>query len=490
MTIALIGPSGAGKGTQAIKLAAEYDLLHISTGDLFRESLEKRTALGLLAKRYMNQGELVPDEVVEAVVEEWLWKVLPGKRILFDGFPRTLYQAKALDKLFQTTDRFLEAVIYLKVPDDEIIRRIPGRVICRTCQAPYHLDFKPAAVRGTCDICHGELYRRDDDQLDIVRDRLKASHRMIGSVVDYYQESGKLVIIDGAGYIDPVHRAIVEAIDAVERRQVPAATREESEQIQALKGDVSALTPEETIGYSLNIVLVGGPGSGKGTQADQLKQQFSLPHIATGDLFRENLRNQTDLGKLAKSYMDRGELVPDNVTEAMVRDRISQPDVKNGFILDGFPRTVSQAEALNVILTGLQRRLDGVLHIKVSDEEIVRRLSGRLICRQCQTPYHVEFNPPSRKGMCDSCEGELYQRDDDNPETIRTRLKTYHAQTAPLIEHYQEADLLITIDGEGELSDVTKRVMLTTQKLVESQQLNKKNGSSTKQTDLSPVAMR
>lgn len=468
MTIALIGPSGVGKGTQAIKLAAEYDLLHISTGDLFRESLEKKTALGILAKRYMNQGDLVPDEVVDAMVEEWMWKVLPSKRILFDGFPRTKYQAMTLDKLFRETDRYLEAVIYLKVPDEEIVRRLPGRVICRTCQAPYHLEFKPPAIDGVCDICHGDLYERDDDNPNIIRTRLKTSHRAMGALVDYYQETGKLVIIDGAGTIEEVHKAVVDVVEAIHRREAPSATREESEQIQALKGDVTALPVEES-SPSLDIVLLGGPGSGKGTQADQLKQALSLQHVATGDLFRENIKNETDLGKLAKTYMNRGELVPDDVTEAMVKDRLSRPDVKDGFILDGFPRTISQAEALNVILTDLQRRLDGVFHINVSDDEIVRRLSGRLICRSCQTPYHIEFNPPAEEGVCDACGGELYQRDDDNPDTIRARLKTYHAQTAPLIDYYREANLLIDIGGEGELSQVTERVLEAAQQLIERQ---------------------
>lgn len=470
MSIALIGPSGAGKGTQAIKLATEFDLLHISTGDLFREGLEKRTALGLLAKRYMNQGELVPDEIVDAVVEEWLWKVLPDKRILFDGFPRTIYQAQTLDQLFKEADRSLEVVIYLKVPDEEIVRRLPGRVICRTCQAPYHLEFKPPAVLNVCDICHGELYQREDDYPDVVRARLKTSHRVIGPLVDHYQEAGKLIIIDGAGSIDQVHERLVGTVEAFQRRRTQPATREEMEQLQALKGDVEALAPEQSMHHSLDIVLLGAPGSGKGTQAEQLKQRLNLQHIATGDLFRENLRNETELGRLAKTYMDRGELVPDDVTEAMVRERIDQPDTRAGFILDGFPRTLAQAEALTQMLNDLSRRLDGIFYIKVTDEAIVKRLSGRLICRACQKPYHLEFNPPAQKGVCDSCGGELYRRDDDNPDTILARLKTYYAQTMPLIEYYRQTGLLVEIDGEGEPAQVTERAVAAAQDLIRTRQ--------------------
>lgn len=458
MTIALIGPSGSGKGTQADRVASQFDWLHISTGDLFRECLEKKTALGLLGQRYMSRGELVPDEVVDAMIEEWLFKIRPEKEILFDGFPRTRYQAEFFDSLLQRVDRNLKAAIYLKVSDAEILNRLPGRLICRTCQTPYHVKFKPPAREDICDKCRGPLYHREDDTPEIMRNRLKVSHRVTGPLVDFYQRTDRLIIVDGEGTINDVTNAIIKALDAIQHRSAFSATREETALIQALKGTITALTPEQAP-QGLNIVLLGGPGSGKGTQAEQLRNELKLPHIATGDLFRENLKNKTDLGKLAKSYMDRGELVPDDVTEAMVRERLTRPDTGHGFILDGFPRTLGQAEALTEIMTGLQRRIDAVLHIKVSDEEIVKRLSGRLICRNCQTPFHKEFKPPKKEGVCDVCGGELYQRDDDNPDTIRARLKTYHGQTAPLITYYKNAGLLIEIDGEGDVADVSKRTM-------------------------------
>ena len=217
---------------------------------------------------------------------------------------------------------------------------------------------------------------------------------------------------------------------------------------------------------NVDIVLLGAPGSGKGTQAEQICQQFNLIHIATGDLFRENLKNQTELGKLAKTYMDKGELVPDDVTAAMLRERLAQPDTERGIILDGFPRTLPQAEALTEIMDNAGRRIGGVLYIKVSDEELVNRLSGRWICRNCQTPFHTKFKPPTKKGICDVCGGELYQRDDDKPETVRARLKTFHRQTVPLIDYYTEARLLTEVDGEGEVSEVTERVVAAVQSLV------------------------
>jgi len=216
----------------------------------------------------------------------------------------------------------------------------------------------------------------------------------------------------------------------------------------------------------LNIVLLGAPGSGKGTQAEKLCRAFDVPHVATGDLFRENLRNETDLGKLARSYMERGDLVPDDVTVAMVKERLSRPDTANGFVTDGFPRNRFQAEAFTEMLQIMGRLLRGVIYFKVSDQEIITRLSGRLICRNCQTPYHLTFNPPTQEGVCDACGGELYQRADDRPETVKVRLETYRRQTAPLIDYYKSAGVLVEVDGEGDLSAVTERMLAAARSLV------------------------
>ena len=212
-------------------------------------------------------------------------------------------------------------------------------------------------------------------------------------------------------------------------------------------------------------MLLGAPGSGKGTQAETLSRELKLPHVASGDLFRENLRQATELGRLAKGYMDRGDLVPDEITEGMVRERLARPDTAAGFILDGFPRTLPQAHALGEMLAGLGRRLAGVVCINVPDEAIVTRLTGRLICRECQTPYHRVFKRPVREGVCDRCGGKLYQRDDDNPETVRARLRTFHAQTAPLIQFYRDAGLLHEVDGQGELDTVIAHTLATARDL-------------------------
>jgi adenylate kinase len=466
MNIIFIGPSGAGKGTQAEKVAAKFNLVHIASGDLFRENLEAQTELGLQAQKYMDQGELVPDEVTEAIITERLEALDSQPGFILDGYPRTKYQAQALHETLTRLERKPDVVIYLKVSDKEIIRRIPGRLTCKKCQKPYHKIHNPPQKPFTCDRCGGELYRRNDDTVERAQARLKVFHRQTAPVIDYYEARGKLAIINGERTIEEVYQDMVAAIEAAARHEVRQATQEETTQIKLLKRITPALSQAQIKHRSLDIGLLGGPGSGKGTQAEQLCRHLSLVHIATGNLFRENLKNETELGKLAKTYMDRGELVPDDVTEAMVRERLSRPDAQQGFILDGFPRNLSQAEALTEMLTDMGRRLDAMLYIQVPDEVILQRLSGRMICRECQIPFH-KIHKPFKTCPYDKCQGEyLYQRDDDNPETIRTRLETYHGQTAPLIDYYTKAGILIKIDGEGDVAEITTRMLVAVENIV------------------------
>ena len=210
----------------------------------------------------------------------------------------------------------------------------------------------------------------------------------------------------------------------------------------------------------MRIVLVGPPGAGKGTQAAFLAKNLSIPHISTGDLFRANISKQTELGKLAKSYMDKGELVPDEVTIAMAKDRMEQPDAEHGFLLDGFPRNVSQAEALDVTLRDESMNLDAVLDLEVPEEEVVKRIAGRRICRNDSAHvFHVTYKQPKQEGVCDTCGGELYQRDDDSEETVRKRLEVYHTQTEPIIDYYKAQGLVVTISALGPVEEVTQRAM-------------------------------
>jgi adenylate kinase len=209
----------------------------------------------------------------------------------------------------------------------------------------------------------------------------------------------------------------------------------------------------------MRIVLVGAPGAGKGTQAKYIGQHFSVPAISTGDIFRANLAARTPLGVEAKRFMDRGDLVPDEVTIGIVRDRLSHGDTDDGFLLDGFPRTLPQAEALDGLLEDLGQPIDAALELKVDEDEVVRRLSGRRTCRKCGHVWHTEFDPPKAEGVCDICGGELFQRDDDKPETIRRRLHVYNDQTAPLVGYYRDKGLLRTIEATGKVDEITQRAI-------------------------------
>lgn len=216
----------------------------------------------------------------------------------------------------------------------------------------------------------------------------------------------------------------------------------------------------------VNLVLLGAPGAGKGTQAKMLSGKYGILHISTGDILRENVSNNTELGQKAKEYMDKGELVPDSLLIDIIRDRLSRPDTDNGFLLDGYPRTIPQAEALDKIFSQIGRRLDAVIDIEVPDEELVARLAGRRMCK-CGASYHVTFNPPKEDGICDLCGGELYQRDDDTESSVKTRLVAYYNQTHPLIDYYTGKGLLHTVSGTGGIEDISTEIIVVIDKILE-----------------------
>jgi len=204
----------------------------------------------------------------------------------------------------------------------------------------------------------------------------------------------------------------------------------------------------------MNILFMGPPGAGKGTQAEKIVNKYNLPHISTGDMFRAAIANQTELGMTAKRYIDEGGLVPDDVTIGIVRERLSEADCQNGFLLDGFPRTVEQAKALDDIMTNLSKKIEHVINIDVALDALKARLTGRRICKDCGATYHVMFNPPKQANTCDKCGGELYQRKDDNGETVESRLSVYTSQTKPLLDYYQQTGNLVNVNGLDEIDIV------------------------------------
>jgi adenylate kinase len=420
VNIALLGPTGSGKGTLIKSLAEASNLHPVALGDVLRQKAVYGTALGILTREYVQNGELVPDEFVDAMIEEVFRHLPAGIDTVLDGFPRTAAQARFLDDLLAELDQSLDAAIYLHVPEKVIFDRVALRM------PPRH-----------------------DDEPHILRLRLHIFRRTVAPVLKYFVESNRLIVLPSDGPLGEVAWNLARVIGEIRAGRIPEMTERDHALLDPMfeARPAAPVAPEP----ALNLVLLGGPGSGKGTQAEHLSSTFKLPHISTGDLFRESLRRESQLGLLAKSFMNRGELVPDEVTERMVAARLAENDAQHGFILDGFPRTVAQAEALDEILHALNRKVTGVIHVNVSDDEIIRRLSGRRICRQCKASYHLLFNKPRREGVCNRCGGELYQRDDDKPETIQVRLRNYHRQTEPLMDYYRRAGVLTDIDGEGDL---------------------------------------
>jgi len=217
---------------------------------------------------------------------------------------------------------------------------------------------------------------------------------------------------------------------------------------------------------TMRMIMLGPPGAGKGTQAAILANTLKIPHISTGDIFRSNIKENTPLGVLAKSYIDAGKLVPDDVTVSIVEDRIQKPDCKKGFIMDGFPRTIPQAEKFDEMLEKIQAEIDLVINISVDDAVIIKRMAGRRMC-SCGRTYHIENNPPKVDGVCDACGSKLYIRDDDKEETVLERLKTYHAQTSPLIDYYENKGKLINVDGAKSIEETTKEIIAIIDKINE-----------------------
>lgn len=208
----------------------------------------------------------------------------------------------------------------------------------------------------------------------------------------------------------------------------------------------------------MKIIMLGAPGAGKGTQAKKIAAKYGIPHISTGDIFRANIKNGTELGKKAKTYMDQGLLVPDDLVVDLVVDRVNQEDCRNGYVLDGFPRTIPQAEALDKALASQGQKMDYAIDVDVPDENIVRRMSGRRACIGCGATYHLQYAPTKKEGVCDVCEGRLILRDDDKPETVKKRLNVYHEQTQPLIDYYTNAKILRTVDGTRDINDVFQAI--------------------------------
>jgi adenylate kinase len=334
-----------------------------------------------------------------------------------------------LDELLESYSRHLDAVIYLQIPEAVVFQRAARRIP-----------------------------KREDDNPEILRHRLRVFERNAAPVLKHFAETNRLVVVHAVEPIDKVFHAISDVVDELAAGRTPKIPKLDQDWLSAL-WEVPVLPELGTRQASLNLVLLGGPGCGKGTHAAYLSEQLALPTISTGNIFRANIANKTPLGRIAQTYIDRGELCPDDVTEDMVEDRLANDDAARGFLLDGFPRTMPQVQALDEILAKMNRKLDGVIYLNVPDEEIMLRTSGRRICPACQSSYHTSYKKPKQDGVCDKDGAKLVIREDDEPETVRARLKAFHGQTAPLIDHYRKRGLIVEVSGNGSVEEVRQSML-------------------------------
>jgi adenylate kinase len=372
LNIALFGPPGAGKGTQSEKLLKKYNLTYISTGDMLRSEIAEGSSLGLEAKSIIASGGLVSDELIVRIIEKKIKTNTLSKGILFDGFPRTTVQAYILDGLLLKLNSSLDCMISLQVPEKELIDRLLLR----------------AKVSG-----------RTDDTLDVIKVRLKEYEEKTKPVADFYAKKNKYFPVNGVGEIDKIFENIA---DTVEKNRKKVFT---------------------------NIVILGKPGSGKGTQGKKLAEKHNLVYISTGALMRQEIADNTEIGKIAKPFMDKGEIVPDEIPITLIEEMIKNNPHANGFIFKGFPRTIVQAYILDGLLQSENMRLSGMIEMKIPTLKAVKRLSKRAHSDRAR-PY------------------------DMTSDLIVNRLEQYREKTLPVIEYYKKQEKYYSIPADGDLEDV------------------------------------
>mmetsp|Transcript_299 Transcript_299/g.640 ORF Transcript_299/g.640 Transcript_299/m.640 type:complete len:451 (+) Transcript_299:142-1494(+) len=416
--VVIAGPPASGKGTQCEKIRERYGLVHVSTGDILRENVKQETALGKEAKQYMDRGELVPDSLLIKLVKDRLGEAdIRSKGCLLDGFPRTGEQAKAMKEAGMTAAAFL----LIDVPDAVLVERGVGRRLDPETGDIFHLKFKPPPM----DIL-SRLIHRSDDQEEKIMTRLKAYHDQINGILPFFEN---VMNIDGNNAPDDVFRSITGKLDNKLTNQIVVPMR---------TGATS------TASKSPIVIISGPPASGKGTQCELIKEKFGYVHISTGDILRDNVKKETELGKKAKTYMDSGALVPDDLLIDLVKNRLQEQDIKeHGCLLDGFPRTPAQAKAMKD--AGLEANI--FLLVEVPDDVLVERGVGRRLDPDTGDIFHLKFKPPP-----DSILARLVHRSDDHEDKIRARLEAYHSQIEGILGYFEP--VLKRIDGNTKPDDV------------------------------------
>ncbi len=376
LNIALFGPPGAGKGTQSKLLIEKYNLTYIATGDILREEISKQTALGKEAKDIIDKGGLVPDEIIVKIIEKKVIMNLDSHGILFDGFPRTVVQAYILEGLLLKLNSSLTCMLSLEVPDDELINRMLER---------------------------GKTSGRVDDNLDVIKVRLQEYETKTKPVINFYKEKQIYYPINGVGSVEQIFEQLSHTID------------------RTMKQDL------------FNVVLLGKPGSGKGTQGEILAANNNLVYISTGKLLRKEVEDNTDLGRIALPYMERGEIVPDEIAIKLIERQIKNNPAASGFIFKGFPRTIVQAYILDGLLRKINSRVSIMLNIRLSTLDAIKRLHDR-------------------------SKTDKKRKYDTSTELILTRLEEYEKKTKPVIEYYQKQSIFFDVDGAGTPEEVSLRL--------------------------------
>ena len=367
LNIALFGPPGAGKGTQSKLLLEKYNLTYISTGDMLREEIAQNTQLGVEAKAIIDKGGLVPDEIIVQIIEKKVTMNLESRGILFDGFPRTIVQAYILDGLLLKMNTSLTCMLSLEVPNDELMTRMLER---------------------------SKTSGRADDTLEVIKVRLQEYENKTKPVIDFYREKGKYFPILGVGGIDAIFKNLCQTIDKTFTQDY------------------------------FNIVVLGRPGSGKGTQGEILARKNNLVYISTGKMLRQEIANDSEIGRIAKPYMERGEIVPDEIAIKLIERKIEKNASAHGFIFKGFPRTIVQAYILDGLLRRLDTRVSCMLNLKLSTLDAIKRLNTRAKTERSR-PY------------------------DATTELILNRLEEYEKKTKPVIDYYKKQSVFFEVDGAG-----------------------------------------
>ena len=439
MNIAIIGPNCAGKTTCAKKIAKKFGLLRFSLGQMIKDSIRNHTFLGLITLPYAQRGNFVLDEIANATLEDFIYSNSNTPGFVFDNFPCTLYQAIFMIDLLKKKGKNLDGVVFMNLPAN--------------------LSYGRALARTSTD-------EQIEKTTESITDRINNYRNSAESVLRLFAHSIPFLVVDAQQSEEVVDAKVDKFIKSLKNKNYTSSSSEILDKeidLFLASYKINQNIPES---HPLNLIIMGPPGCGKGTHSAFLSEYLSIPTISTGNLFRDHLKGKTPLGTLAGAFMNQGKLVPDDVTAAMVKNRLNDNDAMHGFILDGFPRTVPQANSLDNILATSSRSLDGVIYLNVPDEEIIVRTSGRRFCPHCQRTYHIVYNKPQKDGYCDADGEALIIRADDKEETVRERLMAYRKQTLPVIEHYRQRNLLREISGNDEVAIVRERMTNCCKELV------------------------